>query len=629
MTRKLLAAAAALALCACEPPGPPAGGAQTPEAAAPAAPVDVDAARAQFDTLVESITTELLRLSPETATYLGVDEAAAGGRYNDRLDDYSPRGRDRMLALTREALALLEAADPAALDDARRLTRATLTSQLEAGLDAQAAAGGWGSPGFGSFTPYLINTMTGPHIDIPNLMAVQQPVATPDEAAMYISRLTAIDYAFDGVIESLEADRARGAVPPDFVLDKALATIVNFIEPEPTENLLYTSLAEKLAAADVPDAEIVLESAETAIRDLVYPAFAELAAELEVLRAEAVHDAGLSARPNGAALYDAMIRIGADSSLTADEVHQIGLDEVERIAAEMDAILTAEGRAEGAVAERMQALNVDPAFIEPNTDEGRAALIALTEAQLAEAWALMPQWFGVLPPQSVEVRRVPEFSEASAAPAYYDTPSVDGSRPGIFWLNLRDTAIHPTWMIKTIAYHEAIPGHHIQVALAFDRRDLPLLRRNFGGTTAFVEGWGLYAERLAKEMGLYEGDPYGDLGRLRADMWRAVRLVADSGLHAKGWSREQAIDYMIDVGGIDPNTSEQEVERYASIPGQALGYKIGMLKLLELRARAEGALGDRFDIRAFHDAVLLDAGLPLPVLEERIDAWIAGRSSGP
>jgi uncharacterized protein (DUF885 family) len=584
---------------------------------------DPGLARADFDALVDGVTTDLLRESPEFATYLGVDEATAGGPYLGRLSGYGLAGRADTRALVADARARIEAIDPGPLDESRRLTRLVLLDQLGAGARADAAAGGWGSPGFGSFGVYPVNQMTGLHIDLPNMMAAQQPVTSTAEADAFIERLRGFGAAFDGAIEGLEADADAGAILPDFVIDKTLAVLARFTAPAPTENVLYTAFAQKLADADVPEAEAHQAAAEAAIRDVVYPAYARLASALEALRPRAVHDAGLSHQPNGAALYDAMIRIGADSALTADQVHDLGLGEVARITAEADAILDSVGRAEGTVAERFQALNADAGFVRPNTVDGKASIVADIERQIAEVEPLLPAWFGTVPPQPVEVRPVPGFSEASAAPAYYDTPSLDGTRPGIYWINLRDTAIHPMWLVPSVTYHEAIPGHHMQLALAFSQRDLPLVRQIFGSTTAYAEGWGLYAERLAKEMGLYEDDPYGDLGRLRSELWRAVRLVVDSGLHAKGWSREQAIAYMIDVGGIDPDTAEQEVERYVIIPGQALGYKIGMLKILELRERARDALGDGFDIRAFHDAVLLDAGLPLSVLEARIDAWIA------
>jgi uncharacterized protein (DUF885 family) len=275
----------------------------------------------------------------------------------------------------------------------------------------------------------------------------------------------------------------------------------------------------------------------------------------------------------------------------------------------------------------MAALTKDPKFLYPNTDEGKTQLIKDVNGLIANVQALSPKWFGTIPPQPVEVRRVPAFSEDSAPGGYYDQPSVEGSRPGIYWINLRDTKNNPRFSLPTLTYHEAVPGHHYQIALSLSVQGVPLLRKVEGTTSAYAEGWALYSERLAKEMGLYDKDPYGDLGRLRDELFRGVRLVVDTGMHEKGWSREQAIKYMVDAGAATPDDAESEIERYVVWPGQALSYKIGMLKILELRERAKTALGDKFDIRKFHDAVLLDGGLPLGVLETRVNAWIEAQKA--
>lgn len=628
MTHKLwlLAGAAVLSLAACDQPA-----ATTPAApvTTPAAPAfDVEAERAAFDALIDQLTTEIFTASPEFATYLGVDEEIAGGPYLNRLDDYSVAGRARMRALIESAAARLEAADADALDEDRRVTRSVLLERARASLAAAEAAGFYGSASFGGFTVYPVTQLSGLHISVPNLMESQQPVTNTDEALAYVQRLYAFEQAFDDQIAALREDAAVGLVPPDFVIDKTLAVLARFTEPAPTENVLYTSLKRKLEAADVPDASARLEAAEAAISDAVYPAYAHLAAVLQEIRPGAVHDAGISARPNGEAVYDAMIRVNADSDLSADEIHQIGLGEVDRITAQMEAILTAQGYASGTIGERMSALQAEPRFLYPNTDAGKAQLIADLNVQVADVMAKAPEWFATLPPQPVEVRRVPAFSEESAPGGYYDLPSLDGSRPGIYWINLRDTANNPIWGLKTLTYHEAVPGHHFQLSLSLDQADVPLLRKLVAGTNAYVEGWALYSERLAEEMGMYEDDPFGDLGRLQSELFRAVRLVVDTGMHAKGWSREQAIDYMVSTGASERADAVSEIERYAAWPGQALGYKMGMLKILELRAKAKAELGPDFDIREFHDAVLLDGGLPLPVMETRVEAWIAAKKAG-
>jgi len=578
--------------------------------------------RSAFDELVDSITYEVLRAAPEMATVWALDESAMGGPYNGRLADRGGRERKILRSLTASALARLNAVDASPLNDAQRLTRAVLIELVSASVAADAAANGWGSLKFDGFMPYPINQISGIHIELPRLMAVQQPVTDASQAAMYVERLNGFGQAFDQEIEGIWSDRAVGVAPPSFVIEKTLAAITRFTSDPVTENVLYTAFANKLDAAGIPNANVHLEAAQTAVANVVYPAYDRLAATLKELAQSATNEPGIDRLPRGALVYRALIRLGADSDLSAGTIHRLGLEEVDRISTELDSILTRVGRTEGSVGERLRALAEEPDLVRPNTTEGKAQIVADLNRQLEAVEPLLADWFGRVPPQRVEVRRVPPFSETSASSGYYNTPSLDGSRPGIYWINLCDTAMQPNWHTKTVTYHEAIPGHHLERALALNRRDLPLARKIWGSTTAFSEGWALYAERLAKEMGLYDDDPLGDVGRLRAELWRAVRLVVDTGIHAKGWSREQAINYVIDAGGMNAHMAEHEVDRYVVWPGQALGFKIGQLKLLELRARAEAELGDAFDIRAFHDAVLLDGGLPLPVLEMQIEQWI-------
>jgi uncharacterized protein (DUF885 family) len=304
-----------------------------------------------------------------------------------------------------------------------------------------------------------------------------------------------------------------------------------------------------------------------------------------------------------------------DAERSPDEVHRIGLNEVARITAEMDAILESEGYTEGSVGERMQRLGLEERFVYPNTMEGKAALIADASAQIDGIKAVLPEWFATMPKFPVEVKAVPGYSQDSAPTGYYNPPAKDSSRPGVYWINVRDTAVHPRFALPTLTYHEAL---HFATAVEQDLPPLlPAIWSNASG-----EGWALYAELLAAEMGVYDGDPYGDLGRLQAELHRAVRLVVDTGMHAKKWSREQAIEYMIDVEGVEEGTAVSEVERYAVWPGQALGYKLGMLKILELREEARQQLGERFDIRDFNDTVLHVASTPLPVIESTIRDWI-------
>ena len=583
------------------------------------------AAQLAFDDLVADLTARWLTASPETATYLGADEATAGGPHLGRLSTFGVAGREEARALSRDMFAALSSVNPETLDDQRRLTREILLDLLNAGAAVDTAAGGWGEPGVASFTVYPITQLSGLHINLPNLLQAQQPASTPEEAAAYIARMSGFSVAFDDAIDAMLRDAAVGVVPPDFVLEKALAVIERFTAVPAQENIIYVALDEKLGDAGVVGAEGYLVQAQAIIESDIYPAYARLAMALESLLPQASHAPGIDQQPNGAAVYQALIRLNADSELSGDEIHEIGLAEVARISGEMEAILQAQGYIDGTVGERIDALQREQRFLYPNTDEGKAQLIADLNAQVVQIQAMAPDWFGTIPPQPVEVRRVPAFSEESAPGGYYDLPSLDGTRPGIYWINLRDTANNPRFSLPTLTAHEAVPGHHYQIALSLDLEETPLLRKWFAITNAYVEGWALYAEVVAKEMGLYDDDPFGDLGRLQSELFRAVRLVVDTGMHARGWSRERAIDYMVDTGAAIRSDAVIEIERYAAWPGQALGYKMGMLKILELRAYAEAELGDAFDIRAFHDAVLLDGGLPLPLLEARVDEWIAAQ----
>jgi uncharacterized protein (DUF885 family) len=308
--------------------------------------------------------------------------------------------------------------------------------------------------------------------------------------------------------------------------------------------------------------------------------------------------------------------------MTPDEVHQTGLDLVASLSAQIDALMKKQGMTQGTVGQRLRAMYEDPKYRYPNTDAGKEKLLADLNEKVQAVRAKLPQWFGQLPKANVEIRRVPKAIEAGAPGGYYNSPSLDGSRPGIYWINLRDTAEVPSWTLPTLTYHESIPGHHLQISLANEAKDLPLLRKTLFNS-GYVEGWALYAEQLAVEMGMYDHDPLGHIGQLHDAMFRAVRLVVDSGMHHKRWSREQAVKYAVDTLGDQEATLVTEIERYCVWPGQACSYMVGKLTWLKVRDKARKAMGRRFDIRSFHDAGLLSGVMPLDVLERRIDSYIA------
>ncbi|MEX0643694.1 MAG: DUF885 domain-containing protein, partial [Parvularculaceae bacterium] len=361
------------------------------------------------------------------------------------------------------------------------------------------------------------------------------------------------------------------------------------------------------------------------VRDVVYPAYQRLSATLDSLKDQAGTDAGVwRLGEQGAAFYQLALNSYGAGGMTGEEIHELGLAEVARLTGEMDAILKAQGLSEGSVAQRFEKIGERPGMIYPNTDEAKEQILVELNAQVAGVMAKAPEWFGAIPETAVEVRRIPVYEQDSSSGGYYTGPSLDGSRPGIYWINLKDTADWPKHTLKTLTYHEAAPGHHFQISLQRAIDDLPLIR-NMMGYSEFSEGWALYAEQVAAEMGMYENDPLGDLARLQSELFRAARLVVDSGLHAKQWTREQAIDYMVDVTGDTRASVTREVERYSVWPGQACSYKLGMLRINKLRDKAKTELGDKFDIREFHDQVLLTGSMPLPVLDRKINHWIASK----
>jgi uncharacterized protein (DUF885 family) len=420
-------------------------------------------------------------------------------------------------------------------------------------------------------------------------------------------------------------------VLPPALLERSLTVIHDTVSATPEANPLVTTFVARMnrvGALDEARKRELERQAIAALRDDVYPAFGRMRAALEALRpAAATQAAGVGRLPDGAAYYAEMLKQFTTTNYTPEQVHALGLSEVARITAQMDALLKAQGLASGSVGERMTALGKDPRFLYPNDDAGRAQALARFQQILDEVNARMGEYFRSLPPQHLTVERVPVAQEKGSAGAYYQQAAMDGSRPGTFFANLRDTSEVPQWGMKTLAYHEGIPGHHFQISIALGLKGMPLIRQQTL-YTAYAEGWALYAEQFAAEIGMYKDDPFGDLGRLQLELLRAARLVVDTGLHASGWSREQAIDYMVSTTGIAVGDVTSEVERYMSLPGQACAYKVGELKILELREKAHAALGAKFSLKDFHGVVLENGGVPLTVLEQLVDEWIA-RGGGP
>ncbi|MBB5016308.1 DUF885 domain-containing protein [Rehaibacterium terrae] len=478
---------------------------------------------------------------------------------------------------------------------------------------------------------YPLNQLFGVQNGIPTFLATQHPVDSRRDADNYLARLAAIPTAFDQVMDGLRLREDKGILPPRFVVEKVLAEMNGFVGAAPEENILYTSFAEKLAklpagTLDEAARERLLGEARRLIAERVYPAYQMFIDYYDGLLPRARGNNGVWELPDGAGFYAWSVRSNTTTDISADEVHELGLAEVARIEAEMDAILRGEGLEEGSIGERVQVIAKREDQLYPDSDAGRQQIIDDFQAIIDEADASLDEYFDVRPRIGVRVERVPEFREKTAPGAYYTTPAFDGSRPGIFYINLRSTDEIARFGMRTLAYHEAIPGHHFQLAIQQELTGVPTFRKILP-FTAYAEGWALYAERVASEAGFHP-TPLDELGRLQAEMFRAVRLVVDSGMHHKRWTREQAIDYMREKTGMPEGDVVAEIERYLVWPGQALAYKVGMNHILALREQAQAALGDKFDIRRFHNVVLTGGAMPLTLLSRRVEAWIAREQAG-
>ncbi|MBV8784919.1 MAG: DUF885 family protein [Gammaproteobacteria bacterium] len=473
--------------------------------------------------------------------------------------------------------------------------------------------------------PYVLSQLTGAYQQVPTFLDRQHRIETREDADAYLARLAAFARVLDQEIERVQHDVGLKVVPPDFLLDRAIEQLRTLRATEPRQSILVTSVAQRSAQKGLTGD--YGEQATRIVTTQVYPALERQLALLTELRRAAVHDAGISRLPQGAEFYQATLRYATTTEMTADEIHRLGLEQAKELSARMDALLRKQGKSQGTVSERMQSLLKDPQYLYPDTDAGRQQILDYCNGLLTALQPHLPHYFRILPRTPVEIRRVPPYTEAGAPGGYYQIPALDGSRPGAFYINLRDTAELPRWSLPTLVHHEAAPGHHFQLALVLEMPSLPLIRKAAGGFSANTEGWALYAEQLSDEMGLYDDDPLGRLGMLQAALFRAARCVVDTGLHAQGWSRERAIDYMVETSGQPRTEMTTEVERYCTWPGQATSYKVGHTRWLQLREQARQRLKQKFDIRDFHDTGLSAAPMPLTVLDRVIEDWLRSREA--
>ncbi|MEP7314561.1 MAG: DUF885 domain-containing protein [Pseudomonadota bacterium] len=569
----------------------------------------------------EKVFAQFALVHPELLSQFGIAEQFGYRRHNAHLDDISVAAVERDFALWRSVSRDLDAYDYLKQTPSQQLSTRSLRWYVRTTLAGEPFR----------FHDYPVNQLFGVQSDTVDFLINQHVIADVRGARDYLSRIGEVPRKFDQLIEILKLRETRGIVPPKFVIERVLTQMRAFEASSARDNPLYTHLSERLGAIKLTGTDAAALEARCAglIDSAVRPAFRKLITFFDAQLQRASTDDGVWKLPDGAGYYAWLLRQYTTTSLTPQEVHDLGLAEVARIEGEMRSLLESQNelRPGETVGQAVTRISAEPRFHYPNDDAGRETALTEYKRLLTEQLVLSRKIIGVSPKSPVDVRRVPPFKEKTSAGAYYTIPAIDGSRPGIFWANLRDMNAVTTYGMRTLSIHEGIPGHHFQLALQQEQQDVPTFRKVLP-FTAYHEGWALYAEWLGTELGVYRDDPFGDLGRLQGEMHRAVRLVVDTGIHYKRWPREQAITYMQDKTGMERGEVIAEVERYIVLPGQACSYKIGMLRIQAARHRAEKALGAGWDNsaeKAFHDVVLGSGALPMEVLDEQVDAWIQSR----
>ncbi|HEY6457653.1 MAG TPA: DUF885 family protein [Steroidobacteraceae bacterium] len=563
-------------------------------------------ASASLNSLFDQFMKESLDVSPITVTGLGLDTGARAPQKGE-LDDGSEAGIEKQKALIASQHVRLQAFNRASLSAADALSYDVVMFGLRTS-DAANKAFQYGAVGAGS--PYVLSQLTGSYQSVPSFLDTQHTIESSADADAYLHRLAGFATLLDQEIEVAHHDVALGVVPPDFVLSKTLTQMRLLRAPAPASSPLTESIARRTRARKIPGD--YARQAAVIVGNKVYPALERQIALIAEMRKAATHDAGVWRLPRGTDYYSASVLSQTTTTRRPQEIHRLGLDLVAEHAVRIDELMKKQDMTQGTVGERLRAMYVDPRFQYPNTDAAKVVLLADLNRRVSAVRTKLPRYFGTLPKAGVEIRRVPKEIEAGAPGGYYNLPSLDGKRPGIYWINLRDTREVPKWTLPTLTYHESIPGHHLQLSIQ-QESGLPLIRK-VSQYTAYVEGWALYAEQLAVEIGEYDHDSLGRIGQLHDSMFRAVRLVIDSGIHSMKWSREQAIKYYTDTLGDPVTEATSEVERYCVWPGQACCYMLGKLKFLAERERAQKMLGSHYDIRKFHDAVLLCGAVPLDLM---------------
>src|ERR1700704_58160 len=562
----------------------------------------------------EKVFAEVIFSEPELLTSLGLVEQFGYTRHNGKLGDESPAHQQKAIDRFKKDLRQLHEYPLDRQSPSQKLS----THVLDWFLERQVEGEKW------QFHNYPVNQLFGVQNQFPSFMANTHRLLNRQDCEYYVMRLDALPRKFDQLIESLKVREEKQILPPRFVVEEVLKEMSDFIAKPAAENILATSFKTRVSKIDklIPqERDDFQKRVEASITSKVYPAYQKLIDYFKRIEPKTTTDDGVWKMPEGDAFYAYALHENTTTTMKPNDVHDLGLGEVARIEAEMRGILDANGFAGTSIGEAMDKLGKDPRFLFSNDDKGRADALAEYKRLIDTATERCKQLFLTAPKAKCEVRRVEAFKEATAPGAYYQGGAMDGSRPGIFFANLRDMNEVPKWSMPTLAYHEGIPGHHWQISIAQELKGVPQFRKVIP-FMAYAEGWALYCEWLAEQAGWYEHDPFGDMGRLRDELFRAVRLVVDTGIHAKRWTREQAITYMREKTGMGEKEVRSEIERYIVNPGQACAYKIGMLKIQELRTRTQQELGDKFDQREFHDTLLKNGSLPLEILEEQVNQYI-------
>lgn len=568
---------------------------------------------AELNAYFEKTFDEALKSSPESLSFLGIKE-----NY-DKWDDPS----------TAQALKDYTQGQKAVSDMQLRFSLEDLDPQTQLSYRLFEYNGQRDARAFAfRHNGYLFNQMFGAQSGLPAFLINIHRISDVKDAKAYITRLEGLEAKMDGLIAESERRASLDVLPPTFVYDRVLLDAANVIKGAPFDenepSTLFADFSKKVDALDIKDSKksALKEKASQALLTHVKPAYEKLIKVMEAQKAQSSANDGVWKLRDGSAYYAERLNFHTTTQMSADQIHALGLSEVARIHDEMRAIKDKVGF-KGDLKTFMAHLRDSDEFYYPNTDEGKEEYLAKATQLIDTMKGQLPAYFATLPKADLVVKRVEAFREKSAGKAFYQRPAPDGSRPGTYYANLYDARDMPTYQMEALAYHEGIPGHHMQLAIQQELEGLPKFRR-FGGITAYSEGWGLYTEYLPKEMGFYK-DPYSDFGRLSMELWRAARLVVDTGLHHKKWTREEAIQYLLDNTPNSEGDAVKAIERYIVLPGQATAYKVGMLKILEFREWAAQTLGSKFDIREFHDVVLRNGPVPLDILDEQVKAWVASK----